>query len=255
MKSLNHSRLAALLTLTVLLTATGSASFAEQNVDKDHFTIAEVRTEQLTPILSTAVSTSSTPIGALGCESTTINKLETKGALTEEVLNPLKEVELIVDQIINIGKKVFAIVEAGRPVVNLKLDVATALPTGSRCWMDLQQWQVPQSKVYSMKFINNWGSEVVRMTYRVLWLPGGTVDGVGKYIGYATMAPVDLSVSWGFNLDADVAIPTVFNMGTKAEPVAGMQMNMHYSIRTPVQHTEQGQAFFVNGQGLFEQLQ
>lgn len=179
---------------------------------------------------------------------------EEGGGISFNPIDTLNTVDVVVDKVINIGKKIWEIVQAGKPVLNIRTDVATALPQGSRCWLDLQTWKMPESKLYSVSFKNGFGMEVVKMNYRVLWLPGGSVDGVGQFIGYAAVIPSDVSVAWGFSLNAQASVPTVFNMGTRAEPVAGMQMSMIYRVESPIQTTEQSQAYFVNGKGDFKQL-
>ena len=243
-----------LMILTTVL-ALSSVSMATE-IDRNHFEIVEIKMTKLPASSKTTVLSARGEVGigmVGGCECTKVSS--TKKPVDPQNLNPLDQVEMIVDQVINIGKKIFSIVQAGKPVINVQTDVATALPMGARCWTDLQQWQMPQSELYKMAFINGWGSEVVTMSYRVLWLPGGTVDGVGQYIGYATMTPETIQVSWGFGLHANVSIPTVFNMGTRAAPLAGMQMTMGYRIESPLTVVDQAQAFFVNGKGEFKQLQ
>lgn len=168
--------------------------------------------------------------------------------------NPMNPIEMIVDSIINIGKKIWAIVDAGRPVVNLKMDVGTALPQGARCWMDLQTWSAPTSHRYQVSFLNGFNSEVVKFDYRVISLSGGSVDGKGQYIGYAAFQPVDVQVAWGFEFNAEAAVPAVFNMGTKADPVAGMQIVMNYKVTSPLKFISQSQAYFIDGKGNFEKM-
>jgi hypothetical protein len=174
--------------------------------------------------------------------------------MADETPNPLDEVEMTIDQIINIGKKVWAIVELGRPVVNVKTDVATALPKGAVDWLSLDSWQAPESRTYSVTYLNAYGTRVVEFTYRVLYIYGGSVNGQGKYIGYATLVPVELNVQWGFKFNAEANVPSVFNVGTRAEPVGGMQLNMKYHVDTVMSHVEQSQAYFIDGKGTFKKL-
>ncbi len=170
------------------------------------------------------------------------------------VVDPLDEINIIVDKILNLGKKLWQVVEAGKPVVNFRSDVASALPAGSRCWLDLQGWNAPKSYTYGVTFENAFGVDVINFKYRVIYLYGGTVNGVGKYIGYTTMQPVALDVAWGYKFNAAASVPTVFNQGTRANPVAAMQLNMNWSIETVLKRTEQTQAYFLNGNGKFELL-
>ena len=166
----------------------------------------------------------------------------------------LDVVDMVLDKVINIGRKIWNLVVAGRPVSNLKTSVATALPLGARCWTDLENWKMPESKVYEVAFKNGFGSEVVYLSYRVLWLPGGQVNGKGHYIGYATVQPVSISVNWGFELNAEVSIPTIFNMGSQSSPIGGMQVNVNYRVESIVTKIDEGQSFFINGLGQFKML-
>ncbi|MBX3019060.1 MAG: hypothetical protein KF767_14325 [Bdellovibrionaceae bacterium] len=228
-------------------------AFADTNSDR-YFEISEVVTKEVPKnLLKDAGSLTVVPDGvALGsCQQ---NGYPLEAGMDFNPIAALDATDVIVDKVINIGKKIWEIVQAGKPVLNIKTDVATALPQGARCWLDLQTWQMPESKIYSVAFKNGFGMEVVKFNYRVLWLPGGSVDGVGKFIGYAAMIPNDVSVSWGFGLNAQASVPTVFNMGTRAEPIGGMQLSMIYRIETPIQTTEQSQAYFVSGNGEYKQL-
>lgn len=221
---------------------------AQASVDERYY---EISNSFVREVPSNEVFRADMAIGAAACDDFNPNLIDQNG---EPFVGPLDGVELFVDQVINIGKKIWAIVKAGEPVLNLKTSVATALPQNSRCWTDLQGWKMPESKIYEMVFENGFGSEVVTMGYRVLWLPGGSVDGQGKYVGYATVTPVSMSVSWGFSLDAEVTIPTVFNMGTKEAPLGGMQVNVISRIKSPITVIDEGQAFFLNGAGEFKKL-
>lgn len=152
-------------------------------------------------------------------------------------------------EIINFGKQIWDFIQAGKPVVDLKTDVGTALPNGRNCWTDLQGWQAPQTKAYEVAFKNAFGMQVVKLSYHVMWMAGGNVNGVGRYIAYGTVFPDDITVMWGFKLNANVSIPVVGNVGTKDQPVAGMQIQIRYQVESVVQTINQGQAYFVDGNG------
>lgn len=230
-------------------------AFADSNSDR-YYEITSVETKEIPKnLLKDTGSLTVVPDGvALGSCQQNGYPLSTDGGMDFNPIAALDTADVIIDKVINIGKKIWEIVAAGKPVLNIKTDVATALPQGARCWLDLQTWSIPESKVYSVAFKNGFGMEVVKFNYRVLWLPGGSVDGVGKFIGYAALIPNDVNVSWGFSLNAQASVPTVFNMGTRSEPVGGMQMSMIYRIETPIQTTEQSQAYFVSGKGDYKQL-
>lgn len=170
-------------------------------------------------------------------------------------LDPLDQANIILDKIINLGKKVWALIETGRPVVNITTYTANALPAGLQCWSDLTNWQVPQSKVYRVQYENAYGMNVVDFAYRVSFTAGGSLNGQGKYITNATIAPADLNVSWGFNITANAEVPSVFNTGSKEQPVAGMQMLMKWKIATVMSHIEQAETFYVGGDNTMKHLE
>lgn len=231
--------------LASAVTLAGVSAVANQS--EDYYAISAIEVVEIAEPLNDG-KVGQGPIGVVDCSRGNF------GTSSKNLLDPIDQVDMIVDKIINIGKKVWAVIEAGRPVVNYKTDVATALPEGARCWADLQQWSMPDTKLYGVSMYNGFGSEVVKFVYRVNYLAGGTADGVGKYIGYATTSPKDLYVAWGFNFNATASIPTVYNMGTRQDPLAGMQFTMHYTVKNVMNHIEQAQVYAIDGNGTFKQL-
>lgn len=157
--------------------------------------------------------------------------------------------KVILDKIINLGKKAWSVIELGRPVANVTTMVATALPQGALTWNQLEQWQAPRSQSFRVTYKNGFNANVVDYVYRVIYIAGGSVAGKGKYIGYATIEPGLVDVSWGFTFNANVTIPAVYNMGTSADPVGAMNLNVKWSVDTVLNHTEQTEAYFINALG------
>lgn len=141
----------------------------------------------------------------------------------------LSAADVIVDKVINIGTKVWNILEKGRATYNYQSQQANALPQGARRWNQLQNWRQPTSKVFSVTGKNVFGYEILRFDYRVILLAGGDVGGVGRYIGYATVHPMTVNIPYLTNFDVNVKVDSVYNTGTSRNPVAGMVMNI--SIR------------------------
>lgn len=173
----------------------------------------------------------------------------------KEIGDEIDGVGVIIDKIVNIGKKVWAIIEMGRPVYNVKTDVAHALPAGIECWSDLENWKAPQSKAWKVTYENQMGGKVVEFVYRVSYIAGGQYKGLGHYITQATVSVASLYVAWGYKFNVEGSVPSVFNMGTRANPVAGMQLNMKWSVDTVINHHEKDQQFYVNGLGEFQKMQ
>lgn len=172
------------------------------------------------------------------------------------VVDKVGTVVVVLDQVINIGKKVFDVIRAGTPVVNIKRDTANALPSGLKCWSDLGGWKMPKATSYRVVYKNALGMEVVDFTYKVIFTAGGSADGVGRYITNATILPANVHVAFGFDFDVNVTIPSVFNMGTKANPVAGMQMDINWVIRgkIPVNTVQRTESYYVTGKNEIKSL-
>ncbi|KYG61570.1 hypothetical protein AZI86_17850 [Bdellovibrio bacteriovorus] len=239
--------------LTAFVLALGLANTALA-VDKSYYEIKNMKVTDVTEKYSSQVNPMAQPGLNEECASSGPFAIRYSGQAPAD-LNPLNGVELIVDQIINIGKKIWTIVQAGKPVMNIKLDTANALPKGLTCWSDLSGWNVPESKVYQIDYTNGFGMNVVSFAYRVTYTAGGSANGVGKYITNATFMPANVKVAWGFQFDAEAAIPSVFNTGTKEAPVAGMQMNMGWKVTSPVVEHLSSESYFVSGENKLIKLQ
>ncbi|MEN0058152.1 MAG: hypothetical protein AAGB31_04910 [Bdellovibrio sp.] len=241
----------------VALAMTLGMASTSMAVDKAYFEIKNVKVTDITEQYAQKMELFKKDTNTLNesCDSSNLPFVVRNSTQVSEAVNPLNAVELIVDQIINIGKKIFAVVNAGRPVVNVQLDTANALPRGLTCWSDLTGWNIPHSKVYNVQYENGLGMTVVDFSYRVSFTAGGSADGVGQYITNATFMPANVSVGWGFTFDATAAIPSVFNTGSKQNPVAGMQMNMEWKVTSPVAYEQGTESYFVSGQNKLIQLQ
>ncbi len=170
-------------------------------------------------------------------------------------LNPIDRAHIWLDKIINIGKKAWSVVELGRPVVNIAIDSANALPQGIGCWNHLTGWSVPQSKTYKVSYVNGFNSEVVSFAFRVIYTAGGSFNGAGRYISNATVVPAQLNVAWGYTFNATTVVPNVFNSGTLEQPIAGMQLNLNWSVDTVVKHVQQAESFYIGGDGAFKRME
>jgi hypothetical protein len=159
------------------------------------------------------------------------------------------------DQIINLGQKIWTIVEKNQPVVNLKVQRAEAMPAGINSWMDLECWQVPESRIYRAVYKNFYGMTVVNLAFRVNYTYGGRLYGQGRYLSQVTVLPAELDVAWGFKLDGEVRVANITNAGTKDFPVGGIQLDVNWVIKTPIKYSESTETFYVRGDGLFKQIQ
>jgi hypothetical protein len=228
--------LAAFVTSAALLSTVQSSASTDQNANK-YYSIKSVEVKELTEHRFK-------PLARPLCEPT----------IRPQGMDSIFD-GITLDQIINLGQKIWTIVEKNKPVVNLKIQKADALPNGVKEWTDLECWQVPESRVYRVSYKNGFGMTVVNIAFRVNYTYGGRVNGQGRYLSQVTVLPAQLDVAWGFKVNGEVRVANVTNAGTKAFPVGAIQMDVNWVISTPLKYSESTETFYVRGDGLFKQLQ
>ena len=193
-----------------------------------------------------------------GTDSKSGKKTDKDKTVVEETIDGVKDVietskkdknTIVFDQIVNTGKELWKFIEKNKPLVSAKTQTANALPAGLTCWTQLENWSAPRVLTISAVYKNPYGFKVVDMQYKLIYTPGGQVNGVGRYISNATIQYKKLNVLWGYNVSADVEIPQVVNLGTTNSPVAGMQMTVNWNIKTAVKHIQQTDSYFVYADG------
>lgn len=242
------------LVLVAIATVYVQSSFA---YDQKHFQVSEVIIQDITDSVPAHLEPYAAGNGGWSdqCssdEAVFVPKLSGDGSTIGEKIgkeiNPIDVIDVWVDKIINLGKKIFAVIDKGRPVVNIKTDVANALPAGVRCWTDLAGWNIPASKVFHVTYKNVYGVSVVDYSYRITYTAGGNLNGIGKYLTNVTVQPANVSVAWGFNLDAKAVIASVFNVGEdRRNPIAAMQMDIEWTVKTPLQHNQMTRTYYIDG--------
>jgi len=161
---------------------------------------------------------------------------------------------LILDQIINIGSKIWAIVEKNKPVVNVINLSANAVPEGLSSWQQIQQWRAPFARNYQVIMKNFLRMTVVNFIYRVQFTYGGNVDGKGLYLSAATVLPAQLKVLWGYHFNSQVSVANITNAGTHDSPLAALELQLKWSVDTVIKHHEETDSFYLRGDGYFRQL-
>lgn len=162
---------------------------------------------------------------------------------------------VVLDQIINIGKKIWAIIDANKPVVDIKTQYAVALPSGTVSAAQLAGWKPPKGVVYGLTAKNAYGIKVIDIRYQVLRSYGGQYHGHGRYLSGVTIQPLQVDVLWGykFSLDATVGDTSITNAGTDAEPIAGMQPVVQWRIQTAIKDSTGRAGYYLQGDGLFQE--
>lgn len=169
--------------------------------------------------------------------------------ISKPIDSTIDKVDLIVDKVINIGQKIWNVVEKGKPVANYSSASANALPENATRWNQLESWSVPKSKIVSVVYKNVYGLEVIRFTYRIVLLYGGSVGGVGKYIGYANVEPLEMTTAYMYTFNVKAAVEAVYNMGTKKNPLAGMILNINWTVETVLKKSTMTHTYALDGLG------
>lgn len=163
--------------------------------------------------------------------------------------NPLTG-EISWEDIVNIGQKVWEVVKAGKPVAHFETPMANALPRGLTCWNDLEHWQAPKVQTYQVVYKNGFGMEVVRFDFRLQFTYGGGKAEKGQYLANVSVQPSQLNVAWGYNFDAKVEVQPAVNLGSKDSPIAGLELNLRWTVKTIMKSSENSFHFFVQGNGV-----
>ncbi|OUR94073.1 hypothetical protein A9Q84_18340 [Halobacteriovorax marinus] len=167
----------------------------------------------------------------------------------------LGEVIMMVDKLIALGKKIWAIVEAGKPVVNVNMATPiSVLPKEASAFYDMDSWSSPLVRTYRVVYKNGFGSSVISFDYTVNFQHSGKHDGKGAYITGLNVQASNTSVSWGFNFDASSQLISIANVGSSADPVAGATLRINYSAKSILRSISTSESFHVDGNGKLTEL-
>jgi hypothetical protein len=164
------------------------------------------------------------------------------------------EIIRVTREFIALGKEIYAIIEAGRPVYNnnvgTPLQILPRTKSGETIQaMELENWKAPKSKKYKIDFKNGFGMNVVSFEFMLIYTYGGTYQGKGAYITGAQVSPTNVSVAWGFNVDANFKVQSIMNQGSLDNPVAGAVLQLNYRVSTVIKTIDRHATFHINGKG------
>jgi hypothetical protein len=177
--------------------------------------------------------------------------------VSTEPENAAAEVEaaaVIFDQIVNLGQKMWRLVEEGRPVVSTRWATASALPEGIQNWFSMSGWDNPRARVYRVEYKNLYGITVVDFSFRVTYTAGGSFQGKGQYLSRVSVEPASVLVRWGYQFDATAEVANVVNVGSSSSPIGGMELLLRWKVSTVMNEVEQTASYFVRGDGAMVDL-
>jgi len=174
---------------------------------------------------------------------------------TQNSFPKLSNAAITIEEIINIGKTIWAIVEKGKPVLNINNSWASAMPNGIAHWTQLDNWKAPRSENYSFSAKNAYGVDAIEVFYRVIYTYGGSLGEKGNFLTNVKVVPLKVSVLWGYSLDINIEVPAVFNTGSMEDPIGSLQLFITSNISTVLKTSIVGQTFFISGKGEFEDFE
>ena len=127
----------------------------------------------------------------------------------------------IADQVVNLGHKIWKIIEQNKPVITANYKYANAIPKGSTA-TDLEFFSPVQYKSFRIKVRNRWDKVVVDLTYTTVHRYNGQYEGMGKFLERVSIVPSKVQAGYNYKVNFDVINVTVANVGSKEEPVASM---------------------------------
>ncbi len=162
----------------------------------------------------------------------------------------------IIDSIVNLGEKIWKIINDNKPVVNVKVQYASALPEGITSWSQMAGWSRPKGTIYELGAKNAYGTQVIKLRYQVLRTAGGNYKGQGKFLTGVTVEPLLIETAWGYHFDLNANVPdsTIANVGTSTNPIAAMTAQLGWRIGTAIKDSQGKSLYYLQGDGVFEEV-
>ena len=173
-----------------------------------------------------------------------------------DTIKSLDEIAMVIDGLIAIGKKVWPIIDANRPVINtaslapaMSIIPETLTGTARAELSQMANWSSPKVVSYHVSYKNAYKIEVVGFTYSILFQYNGSHQGKGKYITGLKVQASEDKAAWGFNFDAASELLSMANVGTEENPVASGMFQVSYKVRGLINEMRNAQSFYVDGSG------
>ena len=162
-------------------------------------------------------------------------------------IGPFDEGLVSIDQVINIGQKVWEIVKANQPVVNVSSKFANALPSGLASSAELTGFSDIESSSVRLWGTNLYGVTVYDITLTAIHQYGGQYQGKGRYLETVAIIPSDIYVVWGYRVDYTVESVTTTNGGTAENPIAKIALSAKFKASTVLTKIEKNTVYQFRG--------
>jgi len=151
---------------------------------------------------------------------------------------PAKKVkgdDIDIGNLIEIGKQVWEIVKAGKPVVDYKNDWAGCVPEGVD-WMDMEGFKDMTFGPFAWTFKNTFGVTNVNFKWHFAYACKGSYNGHGAFLVNVGTAIEEIYAAWGYTVDVTATVDShPINYGTKVDPIAGLAVEVTMEVKTVLQ--------------------
>jgi hypothetical protein len=165
---------------------------------------------------------------------------------------------MVIDRLIAIGQKIIPTIKEGKSVVtNNPMASVSVLPRSEGkdpVVHDMGGWSIPVTKHYKIVYQNALGFEVVSFVYSISFQHSGNVDGKGKYLAGIRASARNITISFGFDLDASSQLLQISNIGTQKDVIAGATIEMTYTVKNWTKNITTSESFHVTGDGRLYKL-
>lgn len=163
------------------------------------------------------------------------------------------EILTMSQDIVALGEQVYSLVARGKPSVMTEYAAINVLPRdpGTNTPIDafdLEGVLEPVMKKYKVDMKNKKGKVVMTFNFVVVFEPGGSYNGKGRYILNAMVLPT-AAVTYGKDFGVKMKLQGIANRGTKANPIAAATLTLSYALGSMFNAIEDVTLVHINGLG------
>lgn len=145
---------------------------------------------------------------------------------------------VFIDKIVNLGLKLWKVVEKNQAQLHIAHSYANALPKGVDGPEDLDDFSAPVYKSYRMHGENTFGMSTYDVTYTLVHRYHGNFKGKGQYLDSVTVLPHKATAIWGYTVDLNVDKVSAVNVGSKDAPIGSVLMELGFRVGTVMKKSE-----------------
>ena len=137
-----------------------------------------------------------------------------------------------INEIVNLGEKIWKLIEKNKPVLNTKNAYANAVPRGVKSPEELENFTPMQYKSFRKYAKNQFGGIAFDLTYVLAHRYNGQLKGAGRFLDAVTVLPHKVDVLWGYTVNFGVTRVSTANLGSEKEAIGAVVMELDFNVST-----------------------